>query len=128
MDFDIPADLAAYLDALDGFIESEIEPLQAQDDNERFFDHRREHARTDWDNNGWPRPEWEALLGEMRRRAAAAGHYRFALPAEHGGSDGTNLQMAVIREHLAARGLGLHNDLQNESSIVGNHPFVKMMI
>jgi alkylation response protein AidB-like acyl-CoA dehydrogenase len=32
--------------------------------------------------------------------------------------------MAVIREHLAHRGLGLHNDLQNESSIVGNFPLV----
>ena len=31
-----------------------------------------------------------------------------------------NLSMAVIREHLAAKGLGLHNDLQNEHSIVGN--------
>jgi acyl-CoA dehydrogenase len=32
--------------------------------------------------------------------------------------------MTVIREHLAARGLGLHNDLQNEHSIVANNPFV----
>jgi alkylation response protein AidB-like acyl-CoA dehydrogenase len=35
--------------------------------------------------------------------------------------------MAVIREHLAHRGLGLHNDLQDESSIVGNFPQVIMM-
>jgi alkylation response protein AidB-like acyl-CoA dehydrogenase len=35
--------------------------------------------------------------------------------------------MAIIREHLAAKGLGLHNDLQNESSIVGNFPGVIMM-
>src|SRR3546814_7976116 len=34
--------------------------------------------------------------------------------------------MAVIREHFAAQGLGLHNDLQNEHSIVGNFPFVEM--
>jgi alkylation response protein AidB-like acyl-CoA dehydrogenase len=34
--------------------------------------------------------------------------------------------MAIIREHLAAKGLGLHNDLQNEHSIVGNFPFVLM--
>jgi acyl-CoA dehydrogenase len=34
--------------------------------------------------------------------------------------------MAVIREHLAAKGLGLFNDLQNEHSIVGNNPFVLM--
>lgn len=128
MDFDIPADLQAYLSSLDDFIEKEIAPLQAQDDNERFFDHRREHSRTDWDNQGLPRPEWEELLREMRRRADAAGHYRFALPSEIGGGDGTNLQMAIIREHLATKGLGLHNDLQNESSIVGNNPFMLMML
>ena len=62
----------------------------------------------------------------MRRRADKAGHYRFALPKEYGGKDGTNLAMAIIREHLAAKGLGLHNDLQNESSIVGNLPTVLM--
>ena len=38
-----------------------------------------------------------------------------------------NVDMAVIREHLAHKGLGLHNDLQNESSIVGNFPQVIMM-
>ena len=48
MDFEIPADVQATLDALDAFIEKEIKPLQAQDDNERFFDHRREWARTDF--------------------------------------------------------------------------------
>ena len=29
--------------------------------------------------------------------------------------------MAIIREHLAAKGLGLRNDLQNEHSIVANN-------
>ena len=82
MDFEIPADLKAYLKTLDEFIEAEIKPLQAQDDNERFFDHRREWARTDFENGGLPRHEWEQLLGEMRRRADAAGHYRYALPKE----------------------------------------------
>jgi acyl-CoA dehydrogenase len=62
----------------------------------------------------------------MRRRADPAGHYRYALPKEYGGKDGSNLAMAIIREHLAAKGLGLHNDLQNESSIVGNLPTVLM--
>jgi alkylation response protein AidB-like acyl-CoA dehydrogenase len=64
----------------------------------------------------------------MRRRADAAGHLRFALPKEVGGQDGSNLAMAIIREHLAAKGLGLHNDLQNEASIVGNFPGVIMML
>jgi acyl-CoA dehydrogenase len=126
MDFNIPKELQDYLDELDRFIEAEIKPLQAQDDNDRFFDHRREHARTDWDNGGLPRHEWEELLREAKKRADKAGHLRFALPKEYGGKDGSNLWMAVIREHLAAKGLGLHNDLQNEHSIVGNNPFVIM--
>ncbi|MCY1280729.1 Acyl-CoA dehydrogenase [compost metagenome] len=127
MDFTLPAELQAYLDTLDDFIVTEIEPLQAQDDNQRFFDHRREWARTDFDNQGLPRPEWEALLAEARRRADRAGHLRYALPEAYGGKGAGNLAMAVIRDHLAARGLGLHNDLQNEHSIVGNKPFVLML-
>jgi len=127
MDFDLPPALVAYLAELDRFIETEIAPLEAQDDNIRFFDHRREWARTDFERGGLPRPEWEALLAEARRRADAAGHWRFALPRAYGGRDGSNLWMAVIREHLAARGLGLHNDLQTEHSIVGNFPIVIML-
>ena len=126
MDFALPQDLVDYLAELDAFIEAKIKPLENKDDNIRFFDHRRENARTDWDNNGLPRHEWEALLGEARKLADEAGHYRYAWPTEMGGKGGTNLAMAVIREHLAAKGLGLHNDLQNEHSIVGNNPFVLM--
>jgi acyl-CoA dehydrogenase len=126
MDFSLPSDLAAYLVELDAFINAEIRPLEQQDDNIRFFDHRREHARTDWDNQGLPRPEWEALLHEVKRRADRAGHLRFALPSEYGGKDGSNLAMAVIRDHFAQKGLGLHNDLQNEHSIVANFPQILM--
>jgi len=126
MDFNLPPNLVAYLAKMDAFIEAEIKPLQAKDDNERFFDHRREHARTDWDNQGLPRHEWEALLTQAKRLADKAGFLRFALPKEYGGQDGSNLWMAVIRDHLAAKGLGLHCDLQNEHSIVGNNPFVLM--
>ncbi|MCE2829942.1 MAG: acyl-CoA dehydrogenase family protein [Sphingomonadales bacterium] len=118
--FEIPKHITDYLAELDAFIEREIKPIENRDDNIRFFDHRREHSRTDWDNNGMPRHEWEDLLREMRQVADRAGHFRFALPKEFGGKDGSHLAMACIREHLAAKGLGLHNDLQNESSIVGN--------
>ena len=97
MDHDIPPDLADYLVELDDFIESEIRPLEEADDNVRFFDHRREDARTDWDRDGLPNREWEDLLAEARRRADAAGHYRYPLSAELGGRNGTNLGMAVIR-------------------------------
>ncbi len=124
MDFDLPPELTAYLAELDAFIEAEIKPLENKDDNIRFFDHRREYARTDWEAGGLPRHEWEALLAEAREVADKAGHYRFAWPVSMGGKGGSNLALAVIREHLAARGLGLHNDLQNEHSIVGNNPFI----
>ncbi len=126
MDFAIPADLQAYLDELDAFIEAEIKPLEQQDENIRFFDHRREDARTDWEREGLPDHDWEKLLQEATKRADKAGHWRFSAPAQYGGKDGSNLWMAVIRDHFAQRGLGLHNDLQNEHSIVGNFPFVAM--
>jgi len=69
VDFELPAELTRHLADLDDFIEREIRPLQAQGDNERFFDHRREWARTDFDNGGVPRADWEELLREMRRRS-----------------------------------------------------------
>ncbi|MCZ6657863.1 MAG: acyl-CoA dehydrogenase family protein [Gammaproteobacteria bacterium] len=128
MDFDIPQDMLDYLKELDDFIEKEIKPLQAENDNERYFDYRREDARTDWHRGGLPNEEWEALLAEARRRADKAGHYRYALAKEYGGKEGTNLGMAIIREHLAAKGLGLHNDLQTEHSIVGNNVGLLLMI
>jgi alkylation response protein AidB-like acyl-CoA dehydrogenase len=128
MNFDIPQETQAYLDELDQFIEDEIKPLEQENDNIRFFDHRREDARTDWERNGLPNEEWEALLVEAKRRADAAGHYRYPLPKEYGGQEGTNLGMAIIREHFATKGLGLHNDLQNEHSIVGNNVGLLLMI
>jgi hypothetical protein len=66
MNFELPAELKAHIQSIDLFIESSILPLQNANDNNRFFDYRREHARTDWDQNGNPRPEWEALLSESR--------------------------------------------------------------
>tara|TARA_R110002110_G_scaffold153886_1_gene347564 strand:+ start:119848 stop:121119 length:1272 start_codon:yes stop_codon:yes gene_type:complete len=118
----IPAHLGEFLARLDTFIEAELKPLEAAGDNQRFFDHRREYARTDWDREGLPHADWEALLAQARVLAREAGFLGFALPAEYGGGDASNLDMAVVREHLAAKGIGLHCDLQNEHSIVGNFP------
>jgi len=128
MNFDIPKEIADYLKELDEFIEREIKPLEQQDDNIRFFDHRREFARTDWDRDGLPNEQWEALMAEARRRADAAGHYRYPISEKYGGKNGTNLGMAIIREHFAGKGLGLHNDLQSEHSIVGNNVGLLLMI
>lgn len=136
MNFAVPPETAALLRELDSFIDEQIAPLQqgpwprstlGADSAERFFDHRREFARTDSEHGGVPRAEWEALLAEMKSRADAAGFYRLAAPVEFGGRNASNLTMAVVREHLAHRGLGLHNDLQNESSIVGNFPTALMV-
>ncbi len=127
MDFNIPAKTQQLLDDLDRFIEDVIKPMENEDDNIRFFDHRREDSRTDWDRDGLPNAEWEALLRRMRVAADEAGFYRYHLPERFGGRDGTNLDMAIVREHLARKGLGLHNDLQNENSIVGNLVTVLMM-
>jgi len=125
MDFTLPAEITAKLAELDAFIEAEIKPLERE--NTQFFDHRRENARTDWDNDGRPRKEWRALIEEMERRADRAGHLRLGLPKSCGGGAASNLMIAAIREHLAAQGLGLHNDLQDESSIVGNFPIVPVI-
>ena len=76
MDFDIPKDLADYLDELDDFIEREIKPLEQEDDNIRFFDHRREDARTDWERGGLP----ERGVGGAAARGAPARRRRRPLP------------------------------------------------
>ena len=128
MDFEIPADIQDTLDQLDAFIDAEIRPLEQQDDNIRFFDHRRELGTYGLRQRRRP----TRRLGGFAARDAstcpsAAGWLRLALPSEFGGQDASNLKMAIIREHLAHKGLGLHNDLQNESSIVGNFPTVLMM-
>ena len=125
---EIPEELQQLLGQLDDFIDAEIRPLEEANDNIRFFDHRREDARTDWERGGLPNDEWEDLLHQAKRMADAAGFYRYPFPAEYGGSEGTIYGMAVIREHLARRGLGLHNDLQNEHSIVGNNVALLLMI
>lgn len=62
MNFELPSEVRDYLLQIDNFIEDVIVPLQHNDDNNRFFDHRREASRTQWDNQGLPTDEWEKLL------------------------------------------------------------------
>jgi len=125
MHVDVPPEIQPIIDEIDTFIEEKIKPLQA--DHPQYFDHRREYARTDWENGGIPDAEWEALIENQRELADEAGLFRYVLPEELGGRDGSNLGMAVIREYLAERGPGLHNVLQQEAAIVGNFPIVKVL-
>jgi alkylation response protein AidB-like acyl-CoA dehydrogenase len=134
MNFDLPKPLLEYLARLDTFINKTILPLQHTDDNNRFFDHRRESSRTQWSNLGLPTHEWEALLKQARTLADEAGFYRFPMPKQFGGQEhpDLNLYMCAIRFHLASHpvyggGLSLANDLQNEHSVVGNFPDVLML-
>jgi acyl-CoA dehydrogenase len=119
---DLPPEIAALLEEVDTFICNEIEPLELEEDNMRFFDHRREHSRTDFERGGIPSEEWEGLLEQMMDLADQAGLWRFGLPQELGGRGGSNFAMAVVREHLNRRGIGLHNDPQSEISMIGNFP------
>ena len=126
MDFSLPAEITAKLAELDAFIEAEIKPLERE--HPQFFDHRRENARTDWDDDGRPRQGMARADrgdGAPRRpgRPPAPG------PAEDvpGGGGASNLMIAAIREHPGRQGLGLHNDLQDESSVVGNFPIVPVI-
>ena len=54
MNFRIPTEISRILAELDTFIADEIKPLEQSDDNIRFFDHRREDSRTDWERQGLP--------------------------------------------------------------------------
>ena len=101
MDFRIPKKTQVLLADLDTFIEDVIKPIENEDDNIRFFDYRREDSRTDWERQGLPTAEWENLLKRMRIEADKAGFWRYQLPTRFGGQNGNNLDMAIVREHLA---------------------------
>jgi acyl-CoA dehydrogenase len=125
MDWSVPADVSQFLGELDAFIDREIVPLEQE--HPQYFDHRREYARTDFERDGFPRQEWRDLLLEMRRRADKAGFFRYGLPVELGGQAGTNLAMALIREHLLTRGSGLHFPHADENSVVANLPLALVL-
>ena len=46
MDFAVPDDIVEFIERLDDFIEREIKPMEQENDNIRFLDHRREDSRT----------------------------------------------------------------------------------
>src|SRR5258706_2539739 len=78
LDFALPADLVAYLAELDRFIAREIKPIEEADDNIRFFDHRREWARTDFENGGLPRRGRGTPVGRVEKPSAPNRHLRFS--------------------------------------------------
>jgi alkylation response protein AidB-like acyl-CoA dehydrogenase len=101
VDFELPNDVSNLLAELDDFIDAEIRPIEREGDNIRFFDHRREDARTDWERGGLPNQEWEALLHRVRRLADEQGFYRYPLPEEYGGMGLDLTTYAMIVEELS---------------------------
>lgn len=126
MDLSIPQDITDFISRLDEFIIDEIKPIEAE--HPEYFDHRREFSRTDLERGGIATREWREIMYEARRRADKAGFYRYPLPKAVGGNDGSNLAMAVIREHLAALGPGLHAELTHEYSVVANLPLALVLL
>ncbi|WP_141013656.1 acyl-CoA dehydrogenase family protein [Nocardioides sambongensis] len=125
MDWTIPEDVATFLTNLDDFIDTKIKPIEEA--NPEYFDHRREFARTDVERGGIPTRRWREIMHEARVLADQAGFYRYPLPKALGGKDGTNVAMAIIREHLAHRGPGLHAELSHEASMVANLPLALVL-
>jgi acyl-CoA dehydrogenase len=125
MEWSIPGDVTKFIADLDDFIDTQIKPIEEA--NPDLFDHRREFTRTDVARDGIPTERWRAVMHEARVLADKAGFYRYPLPAALGGRDGTNVAMAVIREHLAHRGPGLHAELGHEASMVANLPLALVL-
>jgi alkylation response protein AidB-like acyl-CoA dehydrogenase len=125
LDWSIPADVTELLATIDAFIDRELAPIEAA--NPDLFDHRREFSRTDVERGGIPTARWREILAQARRLALDAGLYRYPFPRELGGQAGSNLAMAIIREHLAGRGPGLHAELTHEASVVANEPLVLVL-
>ena len=125
MEWSIPEEVTELLSSIDEFIDRDLAPIEAA--NREFFDHRREFSRTDVQRGGIPTERWRELLAQARDLSIQAGFYKYPFPAELGGSDGSNLAMAIIREHLAHRGPGLHAELSHEASVVANEPLVLVL-
>lgn len=125
MDMSIPEDVTEFIARLDEFIDTTITPIE--EENPEYFDHRREFSRTDVDRGGIPTRRWREIMREARALADEAGFYRYPLPKALGGQDASNLAMAVIREHLAHRGPGLHAELSHEASMVANLPLALVL-
>ncbi|HET6507926.1 MAG TPA: acyl-CoA dehydrogenase family protein [Baekduia sp.] len=121
----IPDDVASLLRDIDAFIDDKLAPIEAA--NPEYFDHRREFTRTDVERGGIPTQRWRELLFEARRLSIEAGFYRYPFPEALGGQDGSNLAMAIVREHLAHRGPGLHAELSHEASVVANEPLALVL-
>ena len=127
MDCTIPEEITLYLAELDAFIEREIKPLER---GERQHPLLRPPPRMGAHRFRQWRPAAPGMGGAAGRDAPARRRGRaFALRAARGNTAARTAPISRWRSSASTsppRASGLHNDLQNENSIVGNLPTVLM--
>ena len=89
------------LQSLDEFVESEVEPLEAEL-GETYSNERKRHR-----DDGRLVPEVQEAIGTVRRKSAEAGFYAMNLDEEDGGEAVSNVTWYRALKHVAAMGPGL---------------------
>ena len=105
MDFSEPSEAVQIRKALEGFIEQEVAPLEAEYD--QFLGPDYEKHVVDEDHRQVP--EYREVVERIRRKSVEAGFYGMTMPEEVGGGDVDVLTRAIVGEHLANRPPGFHS-------------------
>jgi len=99
--FDTDEETRLILGSLDEFVESEVEPIEA-DLDETWTNKRKRHR-----DDGRVVPEVQEAIETVRRRSAEAGFYAMNLDEEDGGEGVSNVTWYRALKHVAAMGPGL---------------------
>jgi len=99
--FDTDEETRHILDSLDGFIEQEVEPIQA-DLGETYH-----NPRLRSEPNGRLVDEVVEAIQTVRRRSADAGFYAMNLPEDVGGGGVSNVTWYRAKKHVASSGVPL---------------------
>jgi acyl-CoA dehydrogenase len=99
--FDTDEETRLILGSLDEFVESEVEPIEAELD-ETWTNKRKRHR-----DDGRVVPEVQEAIETVRRRSAEAGFYAMNLDEEDGGEGVSNVTWYRALKHVAAMGPGL---------------------
>ena len=99
--FDIEEETRLILQSIDEFVESEVEPLEAEL-GETWTNKRKRH-----EDDGRRVPEVQEAVETVRRKSAEAGFYAMNLDEEDGGQGVSNVTWYRALKHVAAMGPGL---------------------
>jgi acyl-CoA dehydrogenase len=99
---------------IDEFVEREVEPMEAENQDLLSPDFRR------LAEDGRQKPEAVELMDRIRRRSGEAGIYGMHMPEEVGGLGLSMVEVAMIEQHIYSHGLGLNRYMYEFSP--GPHP------